>query len=139
MKRLYIAAALLILLLFTLGMLGDWAIYGIIIILVFDFYRGDFRNQAVGYALITLLGVGVLRIWTSPFQSLIYLGEFSLNLETFLYYLSDSGMFLALFLLSRYNGERGPSGGWRRWLFYWFYPAHLLLIGGIQFLMLRTG
>ncbi len=130
---------LLILLLFTLGMLGDWAIYGIIIILVFDFYRGDFRNQAVGYALITLLGVGVLRIWTSPFQSLIYLGEFSLNLETFLYYLSDSGMFLALFLLSRYNGERGPSGGWRRWLFYWFYPAHLLLIGGIQFLMLRTG
>ena len=48
-------------------------------------------------------------------------------------------MFLALFLLSRYNGERGPSGGWRRWLFYWFYPAHLLLIGGIQFLMLRTG
>ena len=134
-----ILKSLLILLLFTLGLLGDWAIYGILIILVFDFYRGDFRNQAVGYALVTLLGVGVLRIWTVPFQSLIYFGAFSMDWENFLYYLSESGMFLALLLLSRYNGERGPSDGWRRWLFYLFYPAHLLLIGGIQFLMLRAG
>lgn len=129
---------LLILLLFTLGMLGDWAVYGVIIILVFDFYRGDFRNQAVGYALVTLLGVGVLRMWTSPVQSLIYFGEFSLDKEVFWYYISECGMFLPLLLLRRYNGERGPSEGWRRWLFYLFYPAHLLLIGGAQFLMLQA-
>lgn len=39
---------------------------------------------------------------------------------------------LTLPLLARYDGRRGNGS---RWFFYWFYPGHLIVLGGIQILM----
>ena len=38
------------------------------------------------------------------------------------------GYFLALPLLLLYNGEKGPDGAAAKYLFYFFYPAHLLVL-----------
>ncbi len=39
-------------------------------------------------------------------------------------------------LLCLYNGEKGRQGS--RWIYYCFYPAHLLLLAGLRALLLRT-
>ena len=36
---------------------------------------------------------------------------------------------LAFLLTARYNGQRGRCGPAQRWLYYWFYPLHLLTLG----------
>ena len=42
---------------------------------------------------------------------------------------------LSIPILLRYNGQRGASPRWNtamKWLFYLYYPAHLFLIGWLQ-------
>lgn len=125
----------LLLALVILSFCGDWAIYGVIIILVFDFYRDSFRNQAFGYTLVVFLGMGILSMLVMPINQLVYGMEIGVT-----FYLQSAinvGMFLPLLLLRSYNGEKGGGGKWMKWAFYVFYPAHLLVIGLIQFLLAR--
>ncbi len=42
--------------------------------------------------------------------------------------------FLSIPLLFQYNGERGKWKG-MKWLFYIYYPAHLVVIGIIRILL----
>jgi hypothetical protein len=42
---------------------------------------------------------------------------------------------LSIPLLARYNGQRGTWKG-MKWLFYIYYPAHLVLIGILRLLLL---
>lgn len=36
-----------------------------------------------------------------------------------------------------YNGRRAERGRWfSKWFFYWFYPAHLLLLGALRVYLL---
>ena len=44
------------------------------------------------------------------------------------------GTFIPAFFLSQYNGERGKSA---KYLFYFFYPLHLLIIWAIRFALLN--
>jgi hypothetical protein len=46
------------------------------------------------------------------------------------------GVFLVVPLLSRYNGIRKSGDGYK-WFFYVFYPAHLLLIAVLKFVVLK--
>ena len=44
-------------------------------------------------------------------------------------------LILSIPILLRYNGQRGASPRWNtamKWLFYLYYPAHLFLIGWLQ-------
>ena len=43
-------------------------------------------------------------------------------------------MVFAAIPLAMYNGERGNAP---RWLFYWFYPAHVYLLWALGALLLR--
>ena len=42
--------------------------------------------------------------------------------------------FLSYFSLRYYNGEKGRAS-WMKWLFYIYYPAHLVVIGILRLLM----
>lgn len=109
---------------------GDWGTAGVLMILTFDFYYGDFRNQTFAYVLLVLLDQYVLHLFTSPVFSLLYEG--TLDFSAWEYGAENLGLFLPLFLLSRYSGQRGGHGGWGKWLFYLYYPAHLTVLGLIR-------
>ena len=111
---------------------GDWGTTGFFLVLTFEFYYGDFRNQAFAYTLVVLFDQYVLHLFTSPVFSLLYEG--TLDLSAWRYGAENLGLVLPLLLLRRYNGRRGGRGRWDKWLFYAYYPAHLLVLGGIRVL-----
>ena len=90
---------------------SDWRIYGVIWVLVFGLFRGDFKKQATWFALVTVIRC-FLRASSSPLSFLIQMCSL-----------------LAIPLLNNYSGEKGKDAGL---MFYIFYPVHLLIIGIIQ-------
>jgi hypothetical protein len=116
---------LVIICLILLSVPGDWSYYGMFFILTFDYYYGDYRQQAFAYCLIALLMLAPL--FSSLASSLIFrLTAFNVG-----YYLSGLpllGMFIPIGLLRLYNGQRGGGGKVMQWFFYLFYPVHLLIL-----------
>lgn len=100
-----------------------------------DFYYGDFRNQAFGYTLVVLFSVNTVSLLTGPVYDLLYLGGLSSPAD-YLLGVENLGMFLPLLLLRYYDGTRGTDRPWGKWLFYLFYPAHLLLLGLLAHILL---
>jgi hypothetical protein len=92
----------------------DWWHLGVFMIYVFYVTRGHFGWTVVALSALLLANAGffaVVSAWTGdPSYQLINV----INL----------GCVLALPLLARYNGRRGPDC---RALFYVFYPVHLLI------------
>ncbi len=126
-----VVKTILILVLVILCVPADWGCTGIIMILVFDWFYGDFRNQAFAYCMVVLLDMGVLSLITRPFFGLFYDHVFQIDLEYFMYSAENLGAFLPVILLSQYNGRRG-GGKLSKWFFYLYYPTHLLLLGMLQ-------
>jgi hypothetical protein len=94
---------------------ADWGAFGVSFILVFGLFRSSFKKQAFFFCLIAAYMIISLAVRNaldnkSPFAD-IY----------------QAGLFLSLPLLYLYNGKRGGFIG-SKWLFYVFYPAHLLAI-----------
>ena len=108
---------------------ADWGALGFLIILVFDIFYGNFKNQAYGYSLIILLNTGLLSMLLTPFVNVLYGGFFYLSPDEIKNIIIMSGHFLPLILLSLYNGKKGGTVAIEKWFFYIFYPAHLLIIG----------
>lgn len=121
---------LLIALLTLLAIPGDWGTSGVLMILTFDFFYGDFRSQSFAYVLLILLDQYILHLFTTPVFSLLYEG--TLDLSAWVYGAENLGLFLPLLLLHHYNGQRGGHGSWGKWLFYIYYPAHLTVLGLIR-------
>jgi hypothetical protein len=48
------------------------------------------------------------------------------------------GVLLAIPLLLRYRGEKGGNGAFHKWVFYWFYPLHFLVLAFIKTALLET-
>ena len=111
---------------------GDWGVIGILMMLAFDYFSGDFKNQALGFCLIVLLGVGVINLITNPVSELVRTHRFSFSLMAYGVYIINAGQFLPIILLRFYNGTRGRGGRFAKWVFYIFYPAHLLVLGLLQ-------
>lgn len=130
----FILKILLLSLIVCMSLTSDWGYLGIFIIMTFDFYYGNFKSQAFAYTLIVIFAAGLISL-INPLYSIIYSGEWDFNIDYYFYNIETAGMFLPIYLLKFYNGERGSSSAWNKWLFYIFYPAHLLIIGGIQYLI----
>lgn len=111
---------LAILALCLLAMFGDWMCITILMVLNFEKFRGDFKKQAIGHIIISILVVVGLPLLSGQAQY-IYSQLFQL------------GMILALPILYFYNGQKGEFAvkhkKFSKWVFYIFYPAHLLILG----------
>ncbi len=98
----------------------DWGSKAILFTLAFELGRGNRKAQLLGYgavACICLILPTIEVLMASP--------------TLFLYHLFKFGVFLPIPLLLCYNGERGGSKA-TKWVFYVFYPAHLLFLGCLE-------
>lgn len=104
---------------FLFSTLGDWLFLAVVFCLIFYIERDDFAELAKSFTIIILLMVGSMIIAELAMGS---------SLTTALHnHLFQLGTLLALPLLALYNGERGGNK-YTGWIFYIFYPAHLLML-----------
>lgn len=113
---------IIVILLCIVSVIGDWPVMGVVWIILFDRYRGNFKKQAIAFAvssvvLITLPCIVIMGMTLA---------------ETLFQY----GVLLALVPLYFYNGGKGRGGGFNKWFFYIFYPLHMLLLGLIKYAIL---
>ena len=92
---------------------------GVWTVLVFYFFRGDGWRQRLGQLLCLLPLNGCLRAGQT-----VLLGGLALPIQAF--------AVLALPFIWLYRGRQGPHGRAVRWLFYGFYPAHLLVLAAAE-------
>ena len=98
---------------------ADWNYIGVLWILYFGLYQGDFKKQMLSFALIGII------VFLIP--DLYHFGWERMH---------QFGIFLAIPLLYLYNGKRGRKSRLIKWGFYVFYPVHLVLL---ELLRLLTG
>ena len=96
---------------------SDWSSIAVMCPFFLYQHRGKFRKQAIDIVL-----------WSA-----IYAAVYFIFLDR-PYGILQMFTFLTIPLLSRYNGERGKWKG-MKWLFYIYYPAHLVLIGFVRLLL----
>jgi len=117
---------LLIFALLIISVPSDYGTLCIIIMLVFDFFYGNLKNQLAGYLMIVLFEINILEFFIRPFRALIYTGTFDISFLAEEY--SDFGFLIPFFLLCFYKGRKGSGGKFSKWIFYVFYPAHLIIL-----------
>ncbi len=107
----------ILIIIFALSFFGDWLIFAVLWIIIFDAFRGNFRKQAAYFTIVSAFMVIIL--WL-------------LSAEAITHSLFQCGVLLALVPLYFYSGERGRGGRFGKWFFYIFYPAHMLILGIIN-------
>jgi len=100
-----------------LALPSDWSSIAVMAPFFLYQHRGNLKKQALDIVL-----------WTAVY-ALVYF--FAIDK---LYAVLQMFTFLSIPLLFQYNGERGKWKG-MKWLFYLYYPAHLVVIGIIRLLL----
>lgn len=98
---------------------ANWNYIAVLWIVVFGVFHGQKKLQMLGFA-----AVGAVFHLGQQFGPLL-LGQVPLE-EFDNWY--QFGIFLAIPLLLCYDGTRGHKSKWISRCFYWFYPAHLLVL-----------
>lgn len=96
---------------------SDWSSIAVMAPFFLYQHRGNIKRQAIDIV-----------FWTA-----IYALVYFFAIDKF-YGVLQMGTVLSVLFLSRYNGERGKWKG-MKWLFYIYYPAHLVVIGLIRVLL----
>lgn len=99
----------------------DCGANAVIFTLAFELARGDKKLQMIAYAASALI-CRILPIFTL----------LTTSKDLFWNQIYNIGLLLPIPLLMMYNGKRG-GGKATKWVFYIFYPAHLLLLGYIAY------
>lgn len=100
---------------------SDWRYFAVMWIVGFGLFYGSAKKQIAWLAGILLLYLVLTAI--GPVSLII--NEHKLVPAVLYGWLSGFGGFMTVFLLPLYNGERGNAS---KWIWYIFYPAHLLAI-----------
>ncbi len=103
--------------------LGGWPILPMVYVLIFYFFRGNFKKICIYFIGATLILVAVVAVF-SLINSSLQLLKVDWKWYDKLYL---AGFVLPLALLYFYNGERGGNR-FTSSFFYVFYPAHLLIL-----------
>lgn len=94
---------------------SDWRYFGVIWVLCFGLFRGNFFNQAISFFFAAFV------------RCFMFAGNSAVNFAVQLFTL------LPLYFIYRYSGEEGKKSGY---LFYILYPLHLLILALIKFLII---
>lgn len=103
--------------------LGDWNVIAVIWIHFFSVFHYDRKKQMKYFSIVSAVMI-VLSIILCAFM-----GQWYNNLFQF-------GVFLAVPLLTNYNGVR-KSGKTGKCFFYIFYPAHLVLLAVLKYVIFK--
>lgn len=93
---------------------ADWSCIAVLAIVWISENRGNFKRQMIGMMVYTAMYALVYVLFIDPVYGVIQLFTA-----------------LTIPLLARYNGEKGSALG-GRWLFYVYYPLHLIVCGIIR-------
>lgn len=103
--------------------LGGWPILPMVYVLIFYFFREDFKKKCIYFSLATFVLVLALVIFSAINSDVHFLNvDWKWNDKLYLL-----GFILPLALLYFYNGEKGGKRISSS-LFYIYYPAHLLIL-----------
>ena len=104
----------------VLALPSTWSMAAVFAILFMGRYRGDFKRQMLVMAQVLAVYGVICGLLFAPIYGLIHIG-----------------VIIPIGLLAFYNGTRGTVGGKAmKWLFYLYYPAHLLVLGIIKIFIL---
>lgn len=98
-----------------LFMVTESSIYGLGMVLIFYFLRDKKLLMSVVYVLASLIMV-LTSIGDQQFYDMIFLFDYQWMMAG------------AVILILMYNGKRGINNKFSKYLFYVFYPAHLIII-----------
>ena len=101
----------------------DWGIFAPLYVLGFYIYREDRKGQLKAFITISI-GLVILNVAFCLGQGYHWYGE-----------LWQLGVFLFIPVLFLYNGERGSRAPFHKWIFYFFYPLHLLVLWLIKYIL----
>ena len=107
----------LILLANLLSFPADWSCIATMVPFYLYNHRGDFKKQAKDFVLFGLMYVLVYFIFIDKVYGILQLF-----------------IFLSIPVLSLYNGKAGNNRN-MKWLFYIYYPAHLVIVGVLRLLL----
>lgn len=93
---------------------ADWSCIAVLAIVQISENRGNFKRQMTGMMVCATMYALVYVLFIDPVYGVIQLFTA-----------------LTIPLLSRYNGEKGRAWG-GKWLFYVYYPLHLIVCGIIR-------
>lgn len=99
----------------------DWGAEAVIYTLAFELARENRKKQVIAYGITACV-----------FRLLPFIVILTKDISYFVPNCLNLGVFLPIPLLLLYNGEKGGSK-YTKWVFYIFYPAHLLLLGVINY------
>ena len=111
----------LIWLCFILALPSTWSMPAALSIFLVGRYRGNFKRQMLAMAQVLAVYGVMCGFLFAPIYGLIHIG-----------------IIIPILLLTLYNGTRGTVGGKAmKWMFYVYYPLHLLILGIIKIFVLH--
>lgn len=105
---------------FILGLTTEASLYGVGMFLIFYLFR---NNKLVTYFVYSLFSLFPLINFIGP--------DF---LEAAMLWDYQWMMIFAIIPISIYNGKLGLNNRFTKWLFYWFYPLHLIVLTVISYI-----
>lgn len=108
--------------LFLIATAGDWSAFAVLFTLAFAANRGNITRQCFFFAIAATCAATWMAINTAMTNAPLWGGFFQF------------GLLLAIPPLLAYNGQRGGTPH-MKWIFYLFYPVHLLVLAFLYHLL----
>lgn len=110
----FIISIILAILFGIIALFTEASVYGLGMILIFYFLRENKLGMVVAYIAFSLFGLtGFIG---SNFMEAAFLWDYQWM------------MVFGIIPIMLYNGKKGVSNNLVKWMFYWFYPIHLIVI-----------